>query len=154
MTDFKIKEKNDYNLTELADSLYNLAEAAYQTGSPWKKEQYLTDLKNDLTHYFVIEEKEKIVAFLAYQKVVDEIEIANLAVHPTAQNKGYGGILMKLVDKVPKINQIFLEVRVRNFSAKNLYLAHGYEVISRRADYYQNPVEDALIMLKKVGPMQ
>ncbi|MEG3033622.1 MAG: ribosomal-protein-alanine N-acetyltransferase, partial [Enterococcus sp.] len=61
---------------------------------------------------------------------------------------------MKLVDKVPKINQIFLEVRVRNFSAKNLYLAHGYEVISRRADYYQNPVEDALIMLKKVGPMQ
>ena len=100
-----------------------------------------------------IEEKETIVAFLAYQKIVDEVEVANLAVHPKSQNKGYGGILMKLVDKISGVNQIFLEVRVKNFSAKNLYLAHGYEVISRRADYYQNPVEDALIMVKKVRPI-
>ncbi|MBO0450554.1 ribosomal protein S18-alanine N-acetyltransferase [Enterococcus sp. MJM12] len=154
MTDFKIKEKKDYNLTELADSLYNIAEAAYQTGSPWKKEQYLADLKNAATNYFIIEEKGQIVAFLAYQKIIDEVEIANVAVHPATQNKGYGGFLMKLVDKIPSVNQFFLEVRVRNFSAKNLYLAHGYKVISRRADYYQNPREDALIMLKKVGPIQ
>lgn len=153
MNNFKIKEKKDYNLTELADSLYNLAEAAYQTGSPWKKEQYLTDLTNTLTNYFIVEEKGTIVAFLAYQKIVDEVEVANLAVHPKSQNKGYGGILMKLVDKISGVNQIFLEVRVKNFSAKNLYLAHGYEVISRRADYYQNPVEDALIMVKKVRPI-
>lgn len=141
-------------MTELADSLYNIAEAAYQTGSPWKKEQYLADLKNAATNYFIIEEKGQIVAFLAYQKIIDEVEIANVAVHPATQNKGYGGLLMKLVDKIPSVNQIFLEVRVRNFSAKNLYLAHGYKVISRRADYYQNPREDALIMLKKVGPIQ
>lgn len=141
-------------MTELANSLYNIAEAAYQTGSPWKKEQYLADLKNALTNYFILEEDGHLVAFLAYQKILDEVEISNLAVHPDVQNKGYGAFLMKLVDKISGANQIFLEVRVRNFSAQNLYLAHGYEVISRREDYYQNPPEDALIMLKKVGPIQ
>jgi len=41
---------------------------------------------------------------------------------------------------------IFLEVRVGNEAAIGLYESAGFEKIGMRADYYNNPREDALIM--------
>ena len=43
---------------------------------------------------------------------------------------------------------ISLEVRQANTAAQQLYEKMGYELVGRRRRFYQNPVEDALIMTK------
>ena len=49
------------------------------------------------------------------------------------------------------INEIFLEVRASNEPAIKLYSSFGYEQIAVRKRFYSNPIEDAIIMKKKVG---
>ncbi|MGB3863640.1 MAG: GNAT family N-acetyltransferase, partial [Candidatus Aminicenantaceae bacterium] len=41
---------------------------------------------------------------------------------------------------------VFLEVRPSNLSARSLYNKLGFKVLGTRKDYYQTPLEDALIM--------
>ena len=49
-------------------------------------------------------------------------------------------------------NKIFLEVRVSNAAATNLYLDFGFKQIGVRKDYYRLPEgkEDALLMSKSL----
>lgn len=50
-----------------------------------------------------------------------------------------------------EIKDIFLEVRMSNIAAIGLYTSLGYEKIAVRKRFYSNPVEDAIIMKKKVS---
>ena len=42
----------------------------------------------------------------------------------------------------------FLEVRCSSVSAVNLYLKLGFDIVEKRKNYYLNPKEDALVMVK------
>ena len=48
-----------------------------------------------------------------------------------------------------KAKKIFLEVRVSNMIAMNLYKSFGFKTISTRKDFYSSPREDAFLMLKQ-----
>ncbi len=50
------------------------------------------------------------------------------------------------------VESLFLEVRVSNESAYRLYTRRGFTQISVRKDYYQNPREDARILVKPLTP--
>ena len=41
---------------------------------------------------------------------------------------------------------MFLEVRESNVAAQSLYQSAGFQQVSRRRRYYEEPVEDALVM--------
>jgi ribosomal-protein-alanine N-acetyltransferase len=45
---------------------------------------------------------------------------------------------------------VFLEVRESNASARKLYEARQFAVAGRRAKYYRQPEEDALIMRREI----
>ncbi|HEX9912077.1 MAG TPA: GNAT family N-acetyltransferase, partial [candidate division Zixibacteria bacterium] len=45
---------------------------------------------------------------------------------------------------------ITLDVRVSNLVASELYRKFGFEEVGRRKNYYRYPVEDAIIMGKKL----
>jgi ribosomal protein S18 acetylase RimI-like enzyme len=49
------------------------------------------------------------------------------------------------------VESIFLEVRVSNEPARRLYASRGFRQISVREGYYQNPKEDALILVRSLG---
>ncbi len=150
----EIKSKYFFEPLQLAEQLYRLAQSSYAHGSPWTVEQFAEDLRNEQSEYLLLTEDD-LIGFLGYHQVLDEIEIFNLVVAASEQKKGYGALLLKELFRLAEEDQaaqILLEVRVTNFSAQNLYLGHGFEVIARRKNYYQAPVEDALIMIKKVRP--
>jgi [ribosomal protein S18]-alanine N-acetyltransferase len=44
-----------------------------------------------------------------------------------------------------------LEVRSANLPAQALYQKHGFRAIARRADYYSEPREDAVVMSLVLG---
>ena len=81
--------------------------------------------------------------------VMDEGELANLAVAPGDRRKGIASALLDAVledatDRGTK--EIFLEVRESNAAARALYSARGFDEVGRRKGYYRLPVEDALIL--------
>jgi len=76
-----------------------------------------------------------------------------IAVDGAARRKGVGDAMMAALFKHSKKNSfqsVFLEVRSSNNTAIRLYEKHGFSTVRIRKDYYDKPVEDALIMSKKL----
>lgn len=143
-----------FPVEKLANQLFTLSDKSYAFGSPWTKEQFKADICSAQSGYLILEETE-IIAYLCYHQFLDEVEIFNFAIAQNAQKKGYGHFLLNYLNQVALTEQadrIILEVRTSNQSAQNLYLKNGFEVIHRRTNYYSKPLEDALVMTKKVRP--
>ena len=83
-----------------------------------------------------IEEK-KIVGFVSFFHVKDEIEIIKICIIKTHQRKNYGSII---IDEIKRLNikKIFLEVSVLNINAINFYLKNGFQKVGVRKGYYTN----------------
>lgn len=139
---------------QLAQQLFALSSESYTFGSPWTKEQFKTDIYSTQSGYLILVDEE-IVAYLCYHQFLDEIEIFNFAIAPQEQRKGYGHFLLNNLNQMALSEQavrMILEVRLSNQAAQNLYLKNEFEVIARRKNYYSKPVEDALVMTRKVRP--
>jgi ribosomal-protein-alanine N-acetyltransferase len=81
--------------------------------------------------------------------VMDEAELANLAVEPAARRRGVGSLLLDhMIDDAAGRGaaRLFLEVRESNDAARRLYASRGFEEVGRRTKYYRSPDEDALIL--------
>jgi ribosomal-protein-alanine N-acetyltransferase len=76
-----------------------------------------------------------------------EREIVNLAVKAGFRRCGIAKAL--LLREVKRRATIFLEVRESNRAAIQLYKNAGFSEISRRRDYYDNPIESAIVMCLK-----
>ena len=84
---------------------------------------------------------------------VDEGQVTNIAVYPTARRRGVGqAILCAMIDeaRAHSLVQLSLEARVSNTAAIGLYEKLGFSVAGRRKNFYRHPTEDALVMLKQL----
>ncbi|MDR0919369.1 MAG: GNAT family N-acetyltransferase [Oscillospiraceae bacterium] len=87
------------------------------------------------------------IGYLEYQKAVDVIDIVDIFVEEKERRKGYGEkMLSELITQNPDC-EFFLEVRVNNLPAVNLYKKLLFEIINIRKKYYNN--EDAYLMKKE-----
>ena len=59
---------------------------------------------------------------------------------------------LKISAKKKEAPALTLEVRAENTPAINLYKSYGFQAEAVRKNYYQNPVEDALIMWRRSVP--
>ncbi len=81
--------------------------------------------------------------------VLDEGEIANIAVALTGRRRG---IAAQLLDETLGaavalgLTAVFLEVRLSNDAARELYTSRGFAPVGRRGAYYRDPLEDALVL--------
>lgn len=95
----------------------------------------------------------KIVGFILFNSVFDEAEIYKIVVSKDFRKNGISKELMKnFIERVKKkdILKIFLEVRESNIPAIKLYENFGFENIRIISDYYSNPKENGIVMLKEV----
>jgi len=91
----------------------------------------------------------EIAGFAAFHRVLDEAELRNLAVRPSCRRRGLGRALLDEAHRRLRqqgVERVYLEVRVGNAPAIQLYQAAGYGCESIRKDYYQGPDEDACAM--------
>ena len=81
--------------------------------------------------------------------VIDRLfHINNLAVDPAFRQRGYGKILMESMMELAKQNRcdrVYLEVRVSNEPAIQLYRSLGFRPMERLARYYDDTLEDAFV---------
>lgn len=136
-----------------AEQLYQLADLNYEYGSPWSIRGFQGDLSTPQTRYLIAYAGEKIVGYIGYHQIVDEADITNLVVDQRFQQKGVASQLMQLcIEKwrTDQVTKVFLEVRRNNQAAIKLYQKQQFLITGERKNYYTNPLEDAIIMQRKV----
>jgi ribosomal-protein-alanine N-acetyltransferase len=90
------------------------------------------------------------MGFCALHRVGEEAELRNLAVDPEYQRAGIGRALLREAHRRLREaggRNVYLEVRRSNVAARELYSSLGYRHVRVRAGYYDQPVEDAIILL-------
>lgn len=114
----------------------------------WTASQYQRLLETAAGTLLIAENKGTLCGFLAAKRTIEEWEIENVAVAPGFQRDGVAGELMRTLVRKVQDNagaKILLEVRDSNLPARRLYEKHGFREVGRRRQYYQRPVEDAVL---------
>ena len=117
--------------------------------TPWSREGFVNEMKNELSYYLVMVEAGKIIGYAGMWLIVDEAHVTNVAVLPTYRGKRLGEKLMSALLEHAKNRgavRMTLEVRASNTVAQGLYSKFGFTSQGRRRNYYTDTKEDALIM--------
>ncbi|NYB73908.1 ribosomal protein S18-alanine N-acetyltransferase [Sedimentibacter hydroxybenzoicus DSM 7310] len=139
-----IKRDDLDQITEIEKTCFSL---------PWSRESYERELDNKLAYYQCAEENGVVMGYMGMWRILDECHITNVAVLPQYRKKGVATHLInKMIEicKCSEITQMTLEVRESNIPAINLYKKFGFLEHGKRPRYYQAPIEDAIIMWKRI----
>ncbi len=116
---------------------------------PWSEKTLTECLQNPIYVFFAAEDETgSMVGYTGMITVLDEADVANVAVFPECRRKGAGDALVSAMTEYARENglaRLTLEVRASNSPAIALYEKHGFARIGLRKGYYEDPVEDALI---------
>ena len=117
---------------------------------PWSKSSFEEAINSDnITVYSVTNDNGNMVGFSCLLMIDYEAEILNIAVDRNSRNQGIGTLLATHMINICRSNgveDIFLEVRESNVSARALYDKLGFAEIGKRKKYYSNPPADAILM--------
>lgn len=122
---------------------------------PWTETGFFTFLLREDTLFLVAEEEEKILGYCGVVTVQDEGDITNVAVEKNSQNQGIGKkLLEEMFHRTQKagVCRLFLEVRAGNAAALHLYEKMGFVQMGIRKNYYEQPVEDGVVMMREKAP--
>ena len=131
------------------DAVAQLETICFST--PWSSNSIANELINPLSLWLVAEEDGILLGYIGSQTVMDEADMMNVAVEPSARRRG---VAERLVSRLVcdlgclGVKHLTLEVRVSNEPAIALYNKLGFVQVGRRPNYYRNPKEDALILRK------
>ena len=116
---------------------------------PWGLVTLTSEIENTDRLYIVACDNGKLVGYAGMASVLDEGHIHNVAIAPAYRKMGIARTLVSELltcAKESSLRSILLEVRASNEAALALYRSFGFEISGLRKRYYQNPVEDALLM--------
>jgi ribosomal-protein-alanine N-acetyltransferase len=117
----------------------------------WSEESLGSTFEYDYNHLLVEEMDGRVVGYIIYAYIQGDAELLRIAVDKRYRRMGIGNKLMK--DMISELvdagtDRISLEVRAHNLPAVALYKKYGFEEIFVRDNYYHNPDDDALILIK------
>ena len=81
-------------------------------------------------------DKGKIIGYVSFFKIKDEVEIIKIGIDKSYQRKSYGSYVINELKRIG-IKKIFLEVSVKNIKAINFYLKNGFYKTGIREKYYK-----------------
>jgi ribosomal-protein-alanine N-acetyltransferase len=134
------------------DAVAALEADAFST--PWNAATFLRLMDRPGAELHVMEEDGVIVGYGVLWCILDQGELANIAVAREARGRGLGGRLLAYFMDVARrrgVRRLFLEVRESNVVALRLYSSRGFDQIGRRRDYYERPTEDALVLELRIS---
>ena len=119
----------------------------------WTREIWVQTLGTG-RELLISEAEYDVAGFVLIAVVAGEAEIESIAVSPNFQRQGVGkGLLTAAIDglRAKGVEKVHLELRESNQRALRLYRRHGFEEVGRRAGYYAEPTEDAILLSLKLG---
>ncbi|HEU4764750.1 MAG TPA: ribosomal protein S18-alanine N-acetyltransferase [Candidatus Eisenbacteria bacterium] len=119
---------------------------------PWSREMFRSELMIGGGTYARLAERDgALVGYLCAVLVADEAHVGNLAVDPSERRQGVAQLLLDdLVEAARSrgARRVTLEVRESNENARKFYYKNDFIDIAIRKNYYRNPSEDAIVMLR------
>lgn len=120
---------------------------------PWSKNLFLTEFRNPLFSFMLVALLDggfrTVGGYSVCWVVADELHILDLAVKPDSRRRGIARRLVhasmaQAHDRGAR--KAYLEVRASNLTAQRLYEYMGFTRSAERKEYYDTPVEDAVVM--------
>ena len=132
-------------------AIYDIGKQCFSDA--WREETVKSDMKREGALYLVAEEAGEILGYACYWYVLDEAQLVNIGVLPTARRRGIADTLVTeglAIAKEKGMTSMYLEVRVSNLPAQALYRKYGFAVKALRKQVYEYPVEDGYIMARDI----
>lgn len=131
------------------DQVYQLERKIFP--DPWSKSSFEEQITDSGWGAIVALNSGKIIGYACYFIAVNESHLTNIAVSPDFRRKSVAKQLLEnILVIVENYNCEFLllEVRPSNESAIAFYEKYDFKFLYRRPNYYHNPKEDALVLVK------
>ena len=119
---------------------------------PWKEADFLGAVKDEKALYLVAYVDKAMAGYIGMWMVLDEGEITNVSVKKEYQGQKIGRALLEkleILGRIKGVSSYFLEVRESNQNARRLYESCGFSVLSVRKNFYEEPVENGVVMCKR-----
>ena len=137
---------------EDVERVHAIESAAFST--PWSADTFRSLLDRPGADPRVLEHPEDgVIGYAVLWCVLDQGELANLAIDAEHRGGGYGSeLLARVLDLARErgVKSMYLEVRASNDAAVGLYRRFGFAEIGVRRGYYERPREDALMMMVRL----
>lgn len=142
----------DVRATDL-DAVAELERVSFPV--PWKREFFASEVGAAYRFNRVVRAPDGTLAGYVFCAFAGgEIHVNKIAVDPAWRKQGVARLLMQAVfDLSARIaaEEIYLEVRPSNVTARNFYVSLGFREVGRRSQYYADG-EDALVMSLFLAP--
>lgn len=118
---------------------------------PWSEKSFLESMERKDTVFLAAHVSGEVAGYLGCYCIAGTGEITNVAVKASFRRKGIGSMLLeKLYEEGAALetHEFFLEVRESNEAAIALYSRQGFVREGIRKNFYEKPVENAVIMWK------
>lgn len=127
---------------------------AISFSEPWSQKAYeeICD-KEEYLYMAAVDEYGNAIGMCGMLIGPFDAEVMNVAVHPDYRGQGITGKMMQTLLQAGierGVTEFTLEVRVSNVAAIHVYEANGFVSEGIRPKFYTKPVEDALIMWKRL----
>lgn len=116
---------------------------------PWSENAIRESMEQSQTLLLSALEDGVLVGYLIVYYVLEDGEIARIAVESDFHRNGVASRLMKELAFICAdngVNKLLLDVRESNESAKAFYKKKGFVLDGVRKNYYTNPTENAILM--------
>lgn len=119
-------------------------------GDPWSEKDILFYITSDIGMCFTALEDGEVIGYIIGQKIPPEAEIYRIAVREDKRRNQVGNSLLTYAldaELECGAGTVYLEVRSNNTAAREFYRCLGFNEAGFREDYYQNPKDDAVVMI-------
>ena len=116
---------------------------------PWLESAFIAEMDKPNSAVYCCTDGETVCGVACVEDQFGDGYIHNIAVRDDRRREGIGGALMReCIDFAKKrgLEKLFLEVRVSNNAALALYGSLGFNILSVRKGFYDDPREDAYSM--------
>jgi len=134
------------NLADLPSIL--TIERASPAAAHWNEAEHREAIASPDRLVLVAQGPSGIAGFLVAFTAIAEWELENIAVHPGSREQGIGRVLMTALIEAAKAagaTEIRQEIRASNLPAQRLAQSCGFVQEGKRAAYYREPVEEAIL---------
>jgi ribosomal-protein-alanine N-acetyltransferase len=125
---------------------------------PWSADALYGELHTDHMRLPLVATSHGVICgYLMAWVVADQLHILNIATAHTHLRRGVGTALLRRaagLGKLRGVEEITLEVRDSNTSARAFYTRLGFAEVGIRPGYYQDNGEDAIIMTAPLNALE
>lgn len=123
---------------------------------PWLRSNFVDTLQSGYQAQLLMAD-DTLLGYFVAMKGVDEVHLLNITVAPDHQRQGWARVMLDALAiwaKGQGADWLWLEVRVGNLRALQVYESQGYRRVGLRKNYYpavHGQREDAVVMSLRLG---